>query len=197
MATRNIVPRATGQGSLGTSSKAWGEVHAGKHFGFGCLPLGSIIAWIPSTFTGAGNTGPLVGDITGGGQKAYLATFGMAKCDGELVSSHIAGANFASTSYMPELTDNRFLQGSDGTGGADSVGTAGGTSAGSNHTHSFVIPRNGYSSQDAWEGTGYISLTSPAYIRHMGVDRSLTTGTAASSENRPKYLAVHYIMRII
>ena len=51
MATRNIVPRATGEGSIGTSAKTWGAVYADD---------------IAVTNTIVGNvTGNLTGDVTG------------------------------------------------------------------------------------------------------------------------------------
>ncbi len=56
MATRNIVPRATGEGSLGTSSKKWGDVYADD-----ITATNGVTA---SAFTG-NVTGNLTGDVTG------------------------------------------------------------------------------------------------------------------------------------
>lgn len=52
MATRNIVPRATGEGSIGTSAKTWGAVYADD-----IAVTNGVTA---STFTG-----DLTGDVTG------------------------------------------------------------------------------------------------------------------------------------
>ena len=52
MATRNIVPRATGEGSIGTSAKTWGAVYADD------------IA-VTDNVTAATFTGDLTGDVTG------------------------------------------------------------------------------------------------------------------------------------
>ena len=44
MATRNIVPRADGEGKLGTAAKKWGEVHAGSVTATGAVSAGSVTA---------------------------------------------------------------------------------------------------------------------------------------------------------
>ncbi len=74
MATRNIVPRATGEGSIGTSAKTWGAVYADD-----AAVTNSITA---ATFTGdlTGNvTGDVTGDLTGdvaGATKVSFTTQG-------------------------------------------------------------------------------------------------------------------------
>lgn len=52
MATRNIVPRATGEGSIGTSAKTWGAVYADD-------------AAVTNNITAATFTGNLTGDVIG------------------------------------------------------------------------------------------------------------------------------------
>ena len=56
MATKNIVPRATGEGSIGTSAKKWGDVYADD-----IAVTNGVTA---STFTGD-LTGDVTGDLTG------------------------------------------------------------------------------------------------------------------------------------
>ena len=68
MATKNIVPRADGEGSIGTSAKKWGNVYADNITVTTGLTASTFTGDLTGDVTGnvTGNvTGDLVGDVTG------------------------------------------------------------------------------------------------------------------------------------
>lgn len=82
MATRNIVPRATGEGQIGTSAKTWSAVYAND------------IA-VTNGVTAATFTGDLTGDVTGDVTGDLTGTASKATADEN-------GNNIAST-YLPAV----------------------------------------------------------------------------------------------
>lgn len=150
MATRNIVPRATGEGQIGTSAKTWSAVYAND-----IAVTNGVTA---STFTGD-LTGDVTGDLTGTASKAtadengnnivstYLPAVvgavvafagstsptGWLLCDGSAVSRTDYAALFAvigttygtgdgSTTFnLPNLVD-KFVEGSATSGTVKAAG---------------------------------------------------------------------------
>ena len=150
MATRNIVPRATGEGQIGTSAKTWSAVYAND-----IVVTNGVTA---ATFTGD-LTGDVTGDLTGTASKAtadengnniantyQLAVVGAViafagstspagwlLCDGSAVSRTDYAALFAvigttygtgdgSTTFnLPNLVD-KFVEGSATAGTVKSAG---------------------------------------------------------------------------
>lgn len=86
MATRNIVPRATGEGQIGTSAKTWSAVYAND-----IAVTNGVTA---STFTGD-LTGDVTGDVTGNVTGDVTGTASKAVADEN-------GNNIAST-YLPAV----------------------------------------------------------------------------------------------
>lgn len=203
MATRNIVPRATGEGKLGTTSKQWGEIHCGEIFGLGSIPVGSIIAWLGGSFADNANGTFSEATINGTAMTSdaningFLAGYGFLQCNGQLVNE--SGTPF-NTRYVPKLTDDRFLEGGSYTGaGGDSVGGSGGESSVTLttaqmpvHGHSYNNFLSNGSSPTGGVG-GYYSTSCNNFRVNTGPTGN--AGSGAPHENRPKYLTVHYIIR--
>lgn len=169
MATRNIVPRATGEGQIGTSAKTWSAVYAND-----IAVTNGVTA---STFTGD-LTGDVTGDVTGTASKAtadengnniastYLPAVvgavvafagstspaGWLLCDGSAVSRTDYAALFAvigttygsgdgSTTFnLPNLVD-KFIQGNATSGTTKAAGLPNITA------NTYITSSNGYSAR--------------------------------------------------
>jgi hypothetical protein len=96
-------------------------------------PVGSVVAWLGGYFTNGSNgsyTFTLGAANTVAGANGYLNTYGWYVCNGaalNLVGSPIFGG---AGRYLPNLTDERFLQ------GYTAAGAIGGSNS-SAHTHSY------------------------------------------------------------
>ena len=85
MSTKNIVPRADGEGSLGTTAKRWGDVQTKKLTSQGAVSAGSVTAGgITATGEISGTTAEFTGAVSagsvtaGGVDVANLLTSGIA-----------------------------------------------------------------------------------------------------------------------
>ena len=85
MSTKNIVPRADGEGSLGTTTKRWGDVQTKKLTSQGAVSAGSVTAGgITATGEISGTTAEFTGAVSagsvtaGGVDVANLLTSGIA-----------------------------------------------------------------------------------------------------------------------
>lgn len=78
------------------------------------IPVGSIIAWTGGYFT-AGNNGGEYIDVLGNtvvNANSYLESKGYKICDGSAVNDLRSPVFNGTNRFLPNLTDNRFLQGS-------------------------------------------------------------------------------------
>ena len=67
MSTKNIVPRADGEGSLGTTAKRWGDVQTKKLTSQGAVSAGSVTAGdITATGEISGTTAEFTGAVSAG-----------------------------------------------------------------------------------------------------------------------------------
>lgn len=223
MATRNIVPRATGEGKLGTEAKVWEEIHATEHFGFGTIPVGSVIAWLGGYFSGI-NTG-YTRTVTVNGINlssdanviSFLDTYGCVHCDGTAPDDPDSPIFNDGIKLVPNLTDDRFLMGdasaSVGAIGGDNInyshyhgrGTLAATTNTDAHTHTVYVVNVagvGPGLQPTSSGRPYATIGTSSDSHSHTVSFSGVIGDTggvngdADQENRPTYISVHYIMRI-
>lgn len=220
-------------------------------------PIGTITPWIGGYFTNSSNstfTNVLANTVAT--VNALLNSTGWYVCDGAALNDVSSPIFNAAGRYLPNLTDERFLQGNTTAGGIGGSNTmldhththsltvaahthtfttgnesAGHTHSGSTgtesagHTHSMLAD-NGYGgtsnywtmSSDNRQGTKQTGGTSNTHTHsfttggvsgnhtHSGttsgasassISGSVGTGSAATSTNvRPKYLSVLYIMKV-
>ena len=203
MATRNIVPRATGEGSIGTSAKTWGAVYADD------------IA-VTNGVTASAFTGDLTGDVTGNADTATSATNdgngnniastylpavvgavvayagsttpnGWLLCDGSDVSrttyanlfaviGTTYGAGDGSTTFgLPTLTD-KFIQGSSTSGTVKTAGLPNIT-GGTNNLISGV--KHDKTAGETWAGS-------------IGIGSSYTSTVAQNSSSERGYAPLKF-----
>ena len=108
MATRNIVPRATGEGSLGTETKIWGNIYADNLHLSNPLPIanggtGASTAEQARTNLGLGNVSTLnTVPIANGGTGATTAKQARANLEVEPIGTIFAFAgNDIPSGYLP------------------------------------------------------------------------------------------------
>jgi hypothetical protein len=204
------------------------------------VPVGSIMPWIGGYFTAGGNGGTYTNAIgnTIAAVNTLLNDDGWHVCNGTAPNDAQSPIFNTSGKYLPDLTDNIFLQGI-GTSVTGAGGT-GGSNVLTDHTHSFSLTAAGQSHSgnsssvsssgahahfiyactsgggsnrrpDAIETcantaqAGSVSAE-PDHIHTVSISHthssssvsgSVGTGSAASStENRPQYLNVFYIIKI-
>jgi len=182
------------------------------------LPVGAVIPFVGGYFTNGSNAGftNVIGD-TAGAINTLLNADGWYACNGAALN--LAGSSIFNGAgrYLPNLTDDRFLMGSTG------AGSIGGTSD-SSHTHttgSFTLTNNeipphkhridnsggSNDSSHAYFSTtsdkvystdsGSFSVAGTESVGGGAPHNHGSTGAASVSENRPKFLACHYIMKVI
>lgn len=128
MATRNIVPRADGEGSLGTSAKAWGCIYADNAIIDG-KPVSGMLVGSVQAF--AGSTTPngwLLCDGSAVSRTDYAALYAV-------IGTTYGSGDGTSTFNLPNLVD-KFVEGSATSGTVKSAGVP-------NITGSFDIRRYG------------------------------------------------------
>lgn len=191
----------------------------------GTVPVGTIIPWVGGYF-GNGSNGSFSNVLanTVAAVNALLNAGGWYVCDGaalNLTGSPIfAGAG----RYLPNLTDERFLQGytvAGGIGGGNTLPnhTHGvGTLAAANesaHTHQVDPPNttsggvsalainafqsgsNKSGAQDHTHDVNIPAFASAAGSAHSHALSGSVGNPESSPDNRPKYLNAFYIMRVI
>ena len=125
------------------------------------------------------------------GANVYLNPLGWYVCDGTAPS--IAASAIWNTvgRYLPNLTDDRFIQGS------TTAGSTGGESANS-HTHDCDPSSMISESDSATTEVNYQAATPARALSHtheVDID-SKTSAVASNTENRPVFLACFYIAKV-
>lgn len=95
---------------------------------WGCVPVGSIVAWLPGYFTNSSNGSYSAVSIT-------LPSY-YKECDGSALNDSASPIFNGAGRYLPNLTDSRFLMGNT----SGNAGTTGGSNDLLAHTHAFTQP---------------------------------------------------------
>lgn len=97
--------------AVGTSILPVANGGTGNPSGYGMVPPGSIIAWAGGYFNAAGDTYTDVLGNTVGNVNAYVTAYGFKVCDGSTFTDVESPIFDIAGRYLPNLTDNRFLSG--------------------------------------------------------------------------------------
>jgi len=148
------------------------------------FPVGSILAWCGGYFTNGSN----------GGYTGVIGSLeaGWVYCDGSVVNVSASPIWNAAGRYVPDLTDSRFLM------GAMAVGSTGGDNSMA-HTHPVDPPitTSGAGSDNTGVDSGAVSVSDRVESHTHTLDiTSFTSSAASATENRPKFVAVTYIIRV-
>jgi hypothetical protein len=165
------------------------------------FPVGTILPWNPGYYTNGSNAGfTLVLGATNdaAGANGYLNLLGWYVCNGATLINAESPIWNSSGRYLPNLTDDRFIMG-------DTAIAWGGGETSNSHVHSCDPPST---------VSGGASSSVSAQINAAGTYRTDNTHThdcdlpafnsavpkvgaaGLSSENRPLYLALFYIIRV-
>jgi len=155
---------------------------------------GTVCAWIGGYFGDGANgsyTRVLGTDNTVAAVNTLLNSSGWYVCDGAALNDAASTIYDGANRYLPELTDDRFLQG-------DTVAGGTGGSSTQAHTHDVDIASVTLSTPSAvQEGQDTGSGAAATDDHQHTVDFPNTTSGAASvTENRPKYLGCFYIQKV-
>ena len=164
----------------------------------GTAPVGAILAWCPGFFTDGSNGGYT--NVLGAGntvaqQNAYGNTAGWYICDGAAVNESISPIWNAAGRYLPNLTDDRFIQG-------DAAVLGEGASTGSNtmaHTHQVDPPATTSGAPSATTKVEYLAAAwyaATATHTHSLDIAEFTSDAASDTENRPVFLDLYFIIRV-
>jgi hypothetical protein len=160
----------------------------------GAAPVGSIVAYSPGYFTDGSNGGytRVLGSAnTVAAVNTLLNASFWYVCDGAALSLSGSPIWSAASRYLPNLTDDRFIQGD----------TAAGSIGGGNvndHLHScdppsYDVPVSGGVIKSL---TSTIIIVSPYNHVHTIDIAAFDSGVPTVTENRPVYLACFYIIRV-
>ena len=160
----------------------------------GAAPVGSIVAYSPGYFTNGSNGGytRVLGTAnTVAAINALLNASFWYACDGAALSLSGSPIWSAAGRYLPNLTDDRFIQGD----------TAAGSIGGGNvndHLHScdppsYDVPITDIVIKSIGGPTGNISLNTHTHTLDIA---AFDSGVPSNTENRPLYLACFYIIRV-
>lgn len=155
---------------------------------------GMIIPWVGGYFGAADNTAYtyVKGSAnTIAGANSYLNPLGWWVCDGTVPNEGTSGIWNAAGRYLPNLTDNRFVQGSTLTGAIGGVNT-------NSHTHDCDPSSTTSGGVSAAVEVNY-QVGAPAQATGHTHDCDLdntASGVASETENRPQFLACLYIVKV-
>jgi len=160
---------------------------------YGTAPEGSIIAWIGGYFTDGTNGGytRVLGTAnTVAGANAYLNSLGWYVCSGAALNDGDSTIYDGAGRYLPNLSDDRFIQGDDAAGAIGGVNT-------NSHTHDLNIDafNSAAPSSSTFGDAGAVEVASYNHVHEVDPPNT-TSGTPSDTENRPKYLACFYIQRV-
>jgi len=161
---------------------------------YGMAPVGTITAWIGGYFGDGSNgsyTRVLGSANTVAGANGYLNSLGWYVCSGAALNDGDSPIYNGAGRYLPNLSDDRFLQGD----------TAAGSIGGANtnvHTHDVDIVAFNTSAPSAtlYVQSGATQIVPSATHTHEANPPNTTSGAASDTENRPQYLACFYIQRV-
>lgn len=161
------------------------------------FPPGSILGWVGGYFASdqSAYTRLLGLDNTVAGANDHLNPQGWWVCDGSEVDETASEIWVGAGRYLPNLTDDRFIQGDT----AVNAEAAGGSST-REHTHAvdFATKASGVDSNwyRAPADSGGQNVASHTHAHNWNI-ASFTSGAASVTENRPKFLACFYIVRVL
>ncbi len=125
----------------------------------GAPPIGTILPWVGGYFTNGSNAGytrTQGGANTVAGVNALLNGDGWYVCDGAALNDAASPIFNGAGRYLPNLTDDRFLNGS------TACGTAGGSNVLTDHTHSSSLTAAGQT-LSANSSSVTISISDPGH----------------------------------
>ena len=162
------------------------------------FPPGTIMPWIGGYMGGGANTGyvrVLGDDDTIAGANSHLNLMGWWVCDGTVPSEASSDIWNAAGRYLPNLTDDRFIQGDT----AINAEAAGGSSTRA-HTHAVDFDNKTSGPSSNWyrsttDGAGTNVANHPH--THDWNLASVTSGAASGTENRPVFLSLFMIIRVL
>jgi hypothetical protein len=183
------------------------------HLGYGIVPVGGVIAYIPGYFTNGSNAGFTYQGVSANTVAAVNTLMnpkGFYVMDGSALNDPLSSIFNGSGRYLPNATDSRFLMGSTtagAIGGANSITLAEANmpahvhtitiNSGGAHTHSIYIcspPGGGDWLPDlATGGTAAHATSSNGSHTHTATASYAGSGTAFDSRNL--FLSCYYLMR--
>ena len=158
------------------------------------FPEGSVCAWTGGYFTNGSNGGftVAVGSTNdAAGANSYVNGYDWHVCNGAALNDADSTIFNGANRYLPNLTDDRFIQGD------TAVGGLGGDSAMA-HTHNVDIASTASGEADGWVEYYLLGGNNVPWRQHLhDCDPPSTATTAASNtENRPLFLTAFYIMKV-
>jgi hypothetical protein len=144
------------------------------------VPVGTILAWSGGYFTGSGNSGftNALGN-TAAAVNSLLNNSGYYVCDGSALNLATSPIFNGAGRHLPNLTDNRFLQGS------TSAGTIGGQNSvtlieANLPLHSHTINHDHASFTTGSGGAHTHTITDPGHTHTVAVSGSTNAGTGSA-----------------
>ena len=155
------------------------------------FPPGSIMSWIGGYMGTGANTGYVRvfgANNTIGGANEFLNASGWWVCDGSEVNESASDIWNVAGRYLPNLTDDRFIQGDT----AINAEAAGGSSTRA-HTHAVDFDAKTSGPSSSWyrspaDAAGRNVADHPH--THSWDIASFTSGAASGTENRPVFLSL-------
>ena len=192
---------------------------------YSAIPVGTISPWMGGYFSGASNSG--FTDVLGNTvalANARLNPSNWYVCDGTALNMAGSPIFNGAGRYLPNLTDNRFIQGGLTCGGIGGSSTMAHTHTGPSHSHTtaaFTLGLTQMPNHDHYiygtnvgEGApdlraqmtnvgGEVQVPCAAVgggLSHAhgntGAEGTGVTGAASNAENRPLFLSCLYIMKV-
>jgi len=160
----------------------------------GIFPVGTIIAWIGGYFTNGSNGGytRVLGSAnTIAAVNALYNSSGWYVCNGAALNLSASPIFNGPGRYLPNLTDDRFIQGDNAAGGS------GGTTTKA-HTHDWDIAlfATGLNSSIITVDDGVDACVPASPHSHNANPPVTTSGQPSMLENRPSFLTCFYLMRV-
>ena len=161
----------------------------------GECPVGGIIGWVGGYFGDGSNgsyTRVLGSANTVAGANGYMNSLGYYVCDGAAPNDSDSPIFNSAAKYLAELTDDRFFMGDTTISGVKTGGAN--TRA---HTHQVDIAEfdSGGPSNTTTAASGGTQMATNTHT-HKVNPAETQSGAASNDENRPKYLAMFYAVRI-
>jgi len=158
------------------------------------FPVGSILPWCPGYFgNGSNDSFTNVLGNTVANANSYLNPFGWWVCDGSVPSEASSDIWDQAGRYLPELTDDRFIMGDTVVGGLGGSSTRAHTHTVDPDSKTSGVNNNWYRAPDDEGGT---TVADHTHTHDLDLAQ-FTTEAASNTENRPLYLAMLFVIRVL